>query len=81
MKTAKKTLLSVVFVIAMIISIVAISNITASAQTTDTNTLEASPAYICGDVDLDSKITISDATLVQRYLAKLVELDDIQLKL
>ena len=35
--------------------------------------------YYPGDVDLDGELTINDATLLQKYLADMVELDPTQL--
>ena len=81
MKRLNKTLFSVFFVIATLISLVAISSFSTSAKTTKTNTINASPAYICGDVDLDGTISVFDATLIQRYLAELDELDYVQIEL
>ena len=37
--------------------------------------------FYFGDVNLDGDVTISDATLVQKYIAELVELDELQLEL
>ena len=34
---------------------------------------------ICGDADLDSEITIVDATLIQRYDVNMIALSDTQL--
>lgn len=36
---------------------------------------------ILGDVDLDGKVTINDATVIQRYLAEMVNLNNEQIKL
>lgn len=35
--------------------------------------------YLLGDVDLDGDVNVKDATLLQRYLADLVELNEIQM--
>ena len=37
--------------------------------------------YNFGDVNLDGEVDISDATLLQKYLAKITDLSDIQLEL
>ena len=52
------------------------------------NELKASDSYyderkddfIPGDVNLDGKVTIDDATMIQQYLAKLIDFDDAQKK-
>ena len=61
-------------------SLIAISSVSASAETTGTN-LSTAPTYICGDVDMDGVVTIKDATLTQMYVAKLESFDYIQLQL
>lgn len=40
---------------------------------------EGTGGTMLGDVDLDGKVTILDATMIQRYLAKLSELNSVQL--
>ncbi len=37
--------------------------------------------YLVGDVNMDGKVNIKDATLVQKYAADLLELDEVPLKL
>ncbi len=37
------------------------------------------PPYDCGDTDMSRKVTISDATLIQKHVAKLQELSKLQL--
>ena len=39
-------------------------------------TFDATKDYMLGDVNLDGVVTIDDATLVQKYLAGISELDD-----
>lgn len=78
MKKSKKTPASIIIVIATLISLIAVSNLTVSAETTDNNLSNATPPYICGDADLDGKVSIKDATLIQMYVAKLETLDYIQ---
>ena len=41
----------------------------------------AEPQPVLGDVDLDGKVTIDDATLLMRYLVEMEDLTDEQLKL
>ena len=38
---------------------------------------KVAPMYMSGDIDSDSKITIKDATLIQKYLAKIPEALDV----
>ncbi len=38
-------------------------------------------SYQIGDADLDGRITIKDATIIQKHIAKLLTLDDVSLKL
>ena len=35
---------------------------------------------VLGDVDLDSEVTVADATLIQKYLARICDLSDVQLE-
>ena len=42
---------------------------------------EPEPQPVLGDVDLDGKVTIDDATLLMRYLVEMEDLTDEQLKL
>ena len=71
MKNSKKTLLVVLFVIATLMSLIAISSVSASAETTGTNPSTA-PTYICGDVDMDGVVTIKDATRIQEIVARII---------
>ncbi len=49
----------------------------------DNNTTEIIPGnfYKQGDVNLDSKVNIKDATLIQKHLAKIKEISELQLSL
>ena len=38
------------------------------------------PDYLLGDVDGDGKVTILDAAMIQKYAAKLITLQDVQIK-
>lgn len=38
---------------------------------------KVAPMYMAGDIDSDSKITVKDATLIQKYLAKIPEALDV----
>lgn len=49
-----------------------------AAEDKEQNTLTE---YLLGDVDLDGKVTILDATAIQRSLAGLAELNELQQKL
>lgn len=50
-----------------------------SSSKTPTETTPDEDDYLLGDVDRDGKLSIRDATLIQKYLAKLVELDKEQI--
>lgn len=55
---------------------------TESVTATATETITDAPSkYPLGDVDRDGRVSIKDATLIQKWLAKLAELDDEQMKL
>ena len=41
--------------------------------------LQHIPVYIIGDVDLNGKISVKDATIIQKYVAQLVKLSHNQL--
>lgn len=74
----KKTL-SLILIIAMIFSTfyLAISSVSAT-----TNSESGGTSFgLLGDVNLDESINIKDATMIQRYLAFLIELSNIQTKL
>ena len=71
LRTAKKAL-SFVLVIALLLPMACVSNISVSAEA---NT------YKLGDVDRNGRINVRDAALIQRYVAKLAELDADQLYL
>ena len=74
MKIKKKTLLSIFFIIATLVSLVAISSISASAQYTGS-------VLKLGDVDMDGEISIKDATLIQMYVTKYQNFTRHQMKL
>ncbi len=46
-----------------------------------TSTAPAGDKYMTGDVNLDGKLNIRDATLIQKHLAKIIELKDTELTL
>jgi len=70
-------------------SVSATANTNESASTTATATQASSSAettdsyktYFIGDADLDGRITIKDATKIQKHIAKLLALDEIPLAL
>lgn len=45
-------------------------------ETVPTTTTEPAVEYIYGDADLNGKVNVKDATTVQKYAAKLIELDE-----
>lgn len=49
------------------------STITNTAPTTNIEVVE----YLAGDVNQDGKVNIKDATLIQKHIAKLTQLDDV----
>lgn len=49
------------------------STITNTAPTTNVEVVE----YLAGDVNQDGKVNIKDATLIQKHIAKLTQLDDV----
>ncbi len=51
-----------------------------AAPTTVTQTTAPTPSVLCGDINGDKIVNVKDATLVQRYLADLMEFDDRQQK-
>lgn len=71
-----KKLLSVILAAVLLVSSLAIGSISASAAET-----EEKPVYLFGDVDLDQKVSVLDATEIQKSLASLVKLDDLQANL
>lgn len=76
----------------VIIRLVPVSNVTVSGSTTDVDPAggefainnilisgkKADAEYMLGDVDCDSKVTVMDATKVQRAVAKSIVLSDLE---
>ncbi len=75
MSTAKCKVFSIVLAFAMLISMFSSVTLTVSAEESQTT------SYLLGDADMDGKVTIKDATLIQLSLVSLQTLDDKQLKL
>lgn len=48
----------------------------ATAPTEESSTVEPEPEFALGDVNMDGKLNIRDATLIQKYLAKLSTLTE-----
>ena len=71
LRTMRKAL-SFVLALTLLMSMAGISQIGASA---------ASQSYMLGDVNRDGGVDVRDATEIQRYVAKVVELDEVQLYL
>ena len=79
----------------VIIRMVPVSNVTVSGSTTDVDPTggelainnilisgkKSESSYMLGDCDLDSAITIMDATLIQRVVAKETTLSDLAFSL
>lgn len=65
----KKTIKFISLILSIMMSVFGITSVSA-----------AETEYLLGDVNLDSEVTISDSTLIQKYLASLCSLSDIQLK-
>ena len=57
------------------------ATVTSTQSTSSTGSTENYKTYLIGDVDLDGRITIKDATKIQKHIAKLLELSDVSLKL
>ncbi|MBQ8573142.1 MAG: hypothetical protein IJ451_06735 [Ruminococcus sp.] len=55
--------------------------ITAPTETTNTVATQIAKAYIMGDVDYNGNISIKDATLIRKHLAKITDFDEITLML
>lgn len=72
MKNQFAKIVAVLMVLAMAVSVFGLC---ASAAETTT---EANTTVLLGDVNLDGEVTISDATLIQKALAKLATLDEVQ---
>lgn len=73
MKNQFAKIVAVLMVLAMAVSVFGLCA-SAAEETTDT---EATVALL-GDVNLNGEVTISDATLIQKALAKLATLDEVQ---
>ena len=71
-----KKVLSVILTAALLMSGMVISSGSAAAAETDEE-----PVYLLGDIDLDGEVTIVDATMIQRSLANLSELNGLQTEL
>ncbi len=54
---------------------------TEATEPTQSTTTEPKPEFEVGDVNKDGKVNIKDATLIQKHIAKLLELDSAQLVL
>ena len=52
----------------------------AASVTDPTDPTEPTEKYILGDVDMDSKVKINDATMIQKHLASIITLTELQLK-
>ena len=72
MKNQFAKIVAVLMVLAMAVSVFGLC---ASAAETTT---EANTTVLLGDVNLDGKVSIQDATLIQKALAKLATLDEVQ---
>lgn len=69
-----KRVLSVIIAAALLMSILIVSPISASAMEKETQAV-----YLLGDADLNGEVTVVDATFVQRYDVNMIELSDKQL--
>ncbi len=54
---------------------------TATTEPTQETTTTPQPEFEIGDVNRDGKLNIKDATAIQKYLAKMIGFDDVQLVL
>ena len=77
----KKRILSVIIAICLLLTFAlttafAVGNTNAedAEQTLDT----ASSVYVLGDVDMDGLVTSKDAVMIQKYLAGIIDFDDVQ---
>ena len=71
MKNQFAKIVAVLMVLAMAVSVFGLC--ASAAETTEANT-----TVLLGDVNLNGEVTISDATLIQKALAKLATLDEVQ---
>lgn len=68
--------------VALIIAVLLVFSCTAVFVMADENETEIlSPTYTMGDVDMNTKINVKDATAVQKHLADIILLNESQLKL
>ncbi len=70
MKNQFAKIVAVLMVLTMAVSVFGLC--ASAAETTET------PVALLGDVNLDGKVTIQDATLIQKAIAKLATLDEVQ---
>lgn len=75
----KKRLLSVICsVMAAVLALSCFGMLPVSAKTEEIK--EVSAKLIVGDVDMNEKVNVRDATTIQKFLAAIIDLDDEQLK-
>ena len=74
-ETMKNQFAKIVAVLMVLAMTVSVFGLCASAAETTT---EANTTVLLGDVNLDGKVTIQDATLIQKAIAKLATLDEVQ---
>lgn len=69
-------------IVALIVSLLILCSCTAVFAISDSNETEIlSPTYDLGDVDMNLKVNVKDATAVQKHLADMVIFNDAQLSL
>ena len=73
-----KKILCMVIIAMTIMATLAVANVSAA----ENDTAETGKGFTCmaGDVDLDGKITIRDASMIQKAIAKMVDMTDMQFK-
>ncbi len=70
---------SVRIVCSLMAVLLMVSAFAVSASAVEFTDYYEGPEFICGDVDLDERITVRDATAVQKYLAKIITLSKAEL--
>lgn len=77
----KKRTLSVIIAICLLMTFALTTAFAVGNTNSDDTKLSldaAEPEFIIGDVDGDGTVTSSDAVMIQKYLAGIIDLDDMQ---
>ena len=77
----KKRTLSVIIAICLLMTFALTTAFAVGNTNSDDTKLSldaAEPEFIIGDADLDGEVTARDAVMIQKYLAGIIDLDDVQ---